>query len=400
MELMYAILMAAGSLVGGGAVAGVIFYRAGIKHRQKVAEAAIGSAEAEAEPLSWRSPRAGSVKLSSVGIGEGRISAAPDPSEVDDIATAQAWLSAAQNTLDNFISSNAMTLDSARNVYETAKAKYDALVKYNETIFYELVPYREALDRAEEALNEAQADYNDAWSAMYYTQNSNGKTQALASLELQQMAEKIAIQEEKIKALSGETEDQVLANVGGIIRSIDCTAGDTVVKNALMCTIEVPDMGHTISFSVTNEQARRLRVGDTASISNFYWGNEIVATLSNIRTDPKNPQNNKLLTFDLDGDVESGSELTLSVGSKSAEYDLIVPNSAIKTDSNGSFVLVIEAKNSPLGSRYIAKRVGVEVLASDDNNSAVVAELASGDFVITTSSAPIKNGDQVRLADS
>ena len=51
MELMYAILMAAGSLVGGGAVAGVIFYRAGIKHRQKVAEAAIGSAEAEAERI-------------------------------------------------------------------------------------------------------------------------------------------------------------------------------------------------------------------------------------------------------------------------------------------------------------------------------------------------------------
>ena len=202
-----------------------------------------------------------------------------------------------------------------------------------------------------------------------------------------------------VKLLSGETEDQILANVNGVIESINATAGNTVAADTVICTIEVPDMGHSISFSVTNDQARRLRTGDTATVSNFYWGNEIVATLTNIRTDPKNPQNNKLLTFELEGDVQSGSELTLSVGSKSANYDLVVPNSAIKSDSNGSFVLVVEAKNSPLGSRYIAKRVGVEVLASDDNNSAVVAEISQGDFVITTSSAPIKSGDQVRLAE-
>ena len=51
MELMYAILMAAGSLVAGGTIAGIIAFRAGGKHRQKVAEAAIGSAEAEAERI-------------------------------------------------------------------------------------------------------------------------------------------------------------------------------------------------------------------------------------------------------------------------------------------------------------------------------------------------------------
>ena len=66
--------------------------------------------------------------------------------------------------------------------------------------------------------------------------------------------------------------------------------------------------------------------------------------------------------------------------------------------SNGSFVLKVEAKNSPLGNRYLARRVPVEVLASDDSNSAVTADLSYGDYVITTSSAPIKNGDLVRLS--
>ena len=159
-------------------------------------------------------------------------------------------------------------------------------------------------------------------------------------------------------------------------------------------------MGHTLSFSVTNDQAQRLRIGDTATVSNYYWGNSVTATLTSIRTDPKNPQLGKILTFDLTGDVTTGSEITISVGQKSASYDLILPNSAIKSDTNGTYVLVVTAKSSPLGNRYMARRVSVEVLASDDNNSAVVADLYNGDYVITTSSTPIKSGDQVRMADA
>lgn len=184
------------------------------------------------------------------------------------------------------------------------------------------------------------------------------------------------------------------------MQSIEITAGQTVPKDTILATIEVPDMGYTLSFSVTNEQARKLRPGDSATVSNFYWGSEIVATLNNIKTDPKNPQTNKLLTFDLDGDVNAGSELTISVGSKSANYDYVVPNSAIRQDNNGSFVLVITAKNSPLGNRFFAKRVTVEVVASDDMNSAVTGDFGYGDYVITTSSIPVKGGDQVRMAES
>ena len=98
--------------------------------------------------------------------------------------------------------------------------------------------------------------------------------------------------------------------------------------------------------------------------------------------------------------MTTGAEMSISVGQKSASYDLIVPNSAVKSDSNGKFVLRVDVKSSPLGNRYTARRVSVEVLASDDNNSAVVADVAAGDYVITTSSAPVANGDMVRIADN
>lgn len=253
---------------------------------------------------------------------------------------------------------------------------------------------KEARDQAVEAYNSAMAALNTAAA-------SSERSISAASAGLTGISNKIKRQQEKINKLSGEGDSNTItANVSGTVTEVNCTAGDIVVKDDILASIEVPDQGYTVSFSVTNDQAKRLHVGDTATISNYYWGNTITATLATIQTDKKNPMTNKTLTFDLEGDVTSGSELTVSVGQKSANYDTIIPNSAIRTDSNGSFVLAVSAKTSPLGNRYIAKRVAIEVLAADDTNSAVTAALNNGDYVITTSSAPVANGDMVRLSDA
>lgn len=257
------------------------------------------------------------------------------------------------------------------------------------------------VDALWESYLKAEADYNAKVDALYRAAAQQDRSIASASTGLTAISNQIKRQQEKIKKLSGEGDSNTItANVGGTITEVNVSAGDTVIKDDILAVIEVADQGYTVSFSVTNDQAKRLRVGDSATISNYYWGNKVVATLATIQTDKKNPTTNKLLTFDLEGDVTSGSELTVSVGQKSASYDTIIPNSSIRTDSNGSFVLAVVAKNSPLGNRYIAKRVAIEVIAADDTNSAVTAELNNGDYVITTSSAPVANGDMVRLANA
>ena len=75
-----------------------------------------------------------------------------------------------------------------------------------------------------------------------------------------------------------------------------------------------------------------------------------------------------------------------------------MPNSAIRTDNNGSFVLALVAKSTPLSTRYTATRVDVQELAKDDNYTAV-SGIGAGEFVITTSTKPIEAGTQVRLVD-
>ena len=221
-----------------------------------------------------------------------------------------------------------------------------------------------------------------------------------ASLDLQNSKKAIEEQQKVVDELMAQADGQeVTANVSGKVTAINVTAGNSAGADTPLATLTVVDRGYTVKIAVTADQAKQVTVGDTATITNYYNG-DITATLENIANDPQNPGKGKLLVFRLSGEgVEAGSNITLSIGQRSATYDTLVPNSALRNDANGDFVLVVTAKNTPLGNRYTATRVGVTVLAKDDTKSAVTG-LSSGDFVITTSTAPIEAGSQVRLVDN
>ena len=154
-----------------------------------------------------------------------------------------------------------------------------------------------------------------------------------------------------------------------------------------------------MSFSVTNDQAKRLSPGVQAELVNSWRYDDVVVTLSKIKPDTSDPAQKKLLEFTVTGSVVDGQTLNVSVGDKSANYDMIVPNSAIREDNNGKFILIVETKSSPLGNRYKASRVDVEVLASDDTQSAISGAVYGYEFVITTSNKPVEAGQLIRLAD-
>lgn len=220
-----------------------------------------------------------------------------------------------------------------------------------------------------------------------------------SSLDMQAAREAIDEQKALVEELTKDADGQeITANVSGVVSAINVSAGGTAAAETPVISITVADRGFTLNIPVTNDQARQVRVGDTAEITNYYWS-DITATLESIAADPSSQGQGKMLVFRITGDVEAGTNLTLSIGQRSANYDCLVPNSAIRSDANGSFVLVVTSKSSPLGNRYVATRAEVQVLASDDTTSAV-SGLANGDYVITTSSKPLEAGDMVRLPDN
>ena len=209
--------------------------------------------------------------------------------------------------------------------------------------------------------------------------------------EIKRLEEKV----EKIKADAAGGE--ITAQVAGVISSMKIVAGETLESGTSVASIEMTEKGYTASFSVTLDQAKKVKVGDNADIQ-YFWGGDAQAKLTQIKADQSDSQK-KQLVFDVTGDVTPGQSLQLVLGAKGQPYECIIPNNAIKEDSNGKFVLTVVAKSSPLGNRYIAKRADITVLASDGVNTAVTG-VAQSDFIISTSTKPINAGDQVRLVDN
>ncbi len=290
-----------------------------------------------------------------------------------------------------------LALDAAKSASGLSEAK-DKLI--------DLERYKSDCDEAVTELKEKQTTYKTLKSGLAAKQDAlEAAINALADaqkadqkedIQLQADREKINEKKAELSALQGGGSGaSVTSPVNGIVKSIEITAGNTASSNSTLMTIEVPDRGYGISFSVTTEQSKKVKVGDQAEVSGGYWGRQVTATLVGIKTDPQNPGTNKLLQFKLEGEVDSGSQLSVSIGERGG----IVPNSALRTDNNGDFVLVVVSKSSPLGNRYVAQRVDVKVQAKDDVRCAVSGGLSYSDMVITTSNKPLEPGMLVRLPD-
>ena len=207
---------------------------------------------------------------------------------------------------------------------------------------------------------------------------------------------------DKVSELESQVAgSEVTAPIAGTITAINVSSGLDTPADGIVVLMQPEGAGYTKSFSVTNEQARKVNVGEPASLVNSWRYNDLSVVLKKIMPDTSNHSQNKRLVFEVSGeDVVAGQSINVSVGQKSSNYDMLVPNSAIREDNNGKFILIVQAKSSPLGNRYIASRVDVEVIASDDTKSAITGAVNSYEYVITTANKPVAAGEYVRLPEN
>lgn len=345
------------------------------------------------------------------------------------------------NTLTNDVNSLSMNISVDSNnktAYTTAKTEYEATVETLKNLkkAQSLSENSAILGDIENQIKSAEEKRDDAEEKMDYYEDiindsveNNGDNQLLelkarlatatAALETAKTEQAAVVKDvqteldvgnqntliaEKQKEVEKLREDSIGATikspVAGTVTEITKTAGETTVPEEALATIQVAGKGFTVSFSVTNEQAKKVKTGDVAELQNAWYYEDVKATLSKIQADTQDPGQKKLLVFNVEGSIQDGESLSLSIGQRSSDYDMIVPNSAIREDKNGKFILIIEEKTTPFGNRYKAKKVEVEVLASDDEQTAINATLEGYEYVITTSNKPVEPGKQVRLSDN
>lgn len=288
-------------------------------------------------------------------------------------AAYEAYLDAttAYNELNAIATQAQKDLEDAKNSTSNATASSELAIK---------------IEAANRELEQATNDYTNL--SKKYSSEVSLRTQYESIVKLE---DKIA----KLKENASAAE--ITAPISGTIVDIMYTAGQTTAPQETVMTIQPQNKAYTLQFSVTSNQAKRIKTGDNAEIMYNYYGNDVSAKVSGMHRDPNN-RDNTIVVCELSGDVNAGDNYTVSIGEQSASYDFVVPTSSIKEDKNGKFILTIEAKSTPLGNRYYARRVDVQVITSDDSRSAVTGALTGGEYVITTTTKPVEANQMVRLA--
>ena len=339
----------------------------------------------------------------------------------NDLTGAQNWLDAldAQIKVEeaalSVSSGNASTLANLRTQRVTALQNVKDLESKKATAEQNLANAKKATENIDNDITKAKAfaELSLKNAEEYYTLTKTAYEDLIKNIgdafDLSKASEAIADAQKAVDDARAQVDKltaeamggEVTAPISGLITSVNVKSGVETPSDGIVFTMQPEGKGYTMSFTVTNQQATRLSVGDQAELVNSWRYDDIQVTLASIKPDPNNPGQNKLLTFDVTGEsVIAGQSLNVSVGQKSANYDYTVPNSAIREDNNGKFILIITSKSSPIGTRYFASRVDVEVLASDDTTSAISGAIESYAYVITTSTKPVEAGKQVRLANN
>lgn len=303
------------------------------------------------------------------------------------------------NTYQDSLNKVQGNYDSAKSTANSAK---DALNNANYKLSLKKLTGNntEAANNLQAQLNTATAALTDATAALTSATNDAKKVTDKINNEVTVRAAYETLKEAQEQVTRMEKKSigtEITSPIAGTVTDIAVTAGTTVNANDVMMTIQPENKAFILQFSVTENQAKKIKVGDTAEVLNNWYGNDISAVVSSIRRDPQNRSNN-IVICEMKGDVGVGDNYTLSIGQQSSNYDCIVPTSAIREDSNGKFILIIDSKSTPLGNRYYARRVDVDVITSDDTKSAVTGALEGYEYVITTTTKPIKENEQVRLA--
>ena len=327
---------------------------------------------------------------------------------------AQRQLEDAQNAVKNenstkikSVEDKIKTLKNRKLKLENQKTKlensYTQLQSAYETVKAEADSYQKADENVIDTLNQAVQEKRKALETLYINlakeKSDDSLKRQVATLDNEQKAKSIQLKKNEIARLKKKRKNVAIrAKLAGTISDLTAKTGENATPGNSLLNIQPSGNGYQISIPVTMEQSKLVKRGDNATVLNM-WDDDIKVILANIKTDPQNPNAGKTLVFNVSGsNIQNGTSLSISVGERKANYDYIVPTSAIREDSDGKFVLIIQEKPSPVGNRYIAKKEEVQVLAQNETQSAISAGFDSYANVITTASKAVEKGDYVRLA--
>ncbi|MBR6484620.1 MAG: hypothetical protein IKT14_06330 [Clostridiales bacterium] len=256
-----------------------------------------------------------------------------------------------------------------------------------------------SVSSAQSAVNLAQAGVSSAVTTYNNTQITDAIAADKAADEQNDRIEDIADLEEKIEKLEEKMSiTEVVAPTSGYVYNITIQDGDIMEDDKTVVMYIVPDTStYSVTFKFDTKVAQDMSIGQSLTIDK-YWVDDCIIT--NIKPDAENPREKREVKCAIQSMwAWPGESLTATADKSNADYEHVIASSAIIEDNGGTFVYVIEESTSPLGDKYVVKRVKVDIEGTDGALTAISGEGIAGNLIVVRSEEPLQDGDRVRLED-
>ena len=273
-------------------------------------------------------------------------------------------------------------LKAAQKACDKAQESFDKIKDDDEVSVEDKTAAREKLNAAQETLRLAQ----EAYLEEMLLEQPGARTLVLD----------IAALEAKINTLVffQEQQYQILSESTGLLANLSLEENMVTTGNEVIgiCT---SGNGLTLTFQASKEDANNI----------LKYEPDLKATQEELEEalrsfDPDiNTLGQNMVTFTAKlretGWTDKGISITGDLWR--SDYDLCVPMSALRQDSDGYFVYVMETTQTLMGTDKRVVRRDIFIENTDGRYAAVSGNLNNSDQVILSSSKPLSDGDSVRV---
>lgn len=218
-----------------------------------------------------------------------------------------------------------------------------------------------------------------------------------SSLSLLQLEKEVVSKELALYEQIAEEEGILTAKLSGTVTTILIEESGRVGDSPLM-KIGDRAAGFYFECAIGKEERKQLSIGDEAQLT---IGADKKKTVGEIISIEENGQEGYLLTISPTDDVGSlGEEGEMKVVRQEADRCLTVPLTALRQENGNKFVLVIEERQTILGTEWIAVKRNVQVRSQNAAYAALESgALSEEDQVIISTTRPVEEGDVIRLME-
>lgn len=284
---------------------------------------------------------------------------------------------------------------------EKEKIEHDLDKIKNKTYNYrvDMEETEELILEKEKALEDIELQIETVKKGLAKQKNSNDKNRKINQLELDTLQVDMEEKREKINEAAEllQKDGAVYSPMDGKILSISFEKENTITsEDELLLSVK----GFELTASVGKDELKYYNKKDEIIIE-IDERNKLPVFIEDL----KKPDKSGGQTFTMNipdtlKDIKAGDSFAFSGAKQSTGYQQCVNLGALKEDSKGTYVLIIQSKESVLGKEEIAVRRNVTILEQDSEKAALECDISREEKIIIGSNKNISIGDRVRMEES